>query len=77
MIKQAYEAGRRAALAKFAGTRVHVSHEGEADNQTHQRQAQSREDLPHTGPGVSTVWDRFDDKIQNPALVSEQVRFSW
>lgn len=60
---------------KFGGTLANVIREDDDDNQTHQRQAQSLENMSMTGPGVSGVWDRFDDRIQNPAVASEHVRF--
>jgi hypothetical protein len=74
-MSQFYVAGRNAALLKLGGTLVPVSHEGEEDNQTHQRQAQRNENMLLTGPGVSSNWDRFDDLIQNPAIASDHVRF--
>lgn len=74
-MSQFYKAGCRAALQKLAGTPVAVSHEGEDDNQTHQRQAQGIGNMSMTGPGVSSIWDRFDDLIQNPSVASDHVRF--
>lgn len=60
---------------KTSGTRVGVIHEDENDNQTYQRQAESPIQLMQPGPGVYSVWDQFDSKIQNPAIASDHVRF--
>jgi len=70
-----YKHGSNAALRKLGGTAVPVSHSDEEDNQTHQRQAQTLENMTMTGPGVSSVWDRFDDLIQNPSIASNHARF--
>lgn len=71
-----YAAGQQRALTtlglKTAEERVPVSHEGDADNETYQRQALTTSEMPNVGPGVSTVWDQFEDRVQNPSVTTDR-----